>query len=220
MKYKRLLSVFILLLAINFLPVIVIWIPQRFVFGLNPFARPVFQIIILLVALPFVIKWYRWVNRNWFTENDKEPVILFALAGLCWIILYMIYGNDILGFQFHDTYYFMTSISLVLYVLIIFFIFCIFYYTWPVIFKRHLIIKLSRIHFWITYIGLDLLTGKRNTVTVPFAPRRYIEYQGWASFSIMRNLDKIILAFLILIMIAQFLFLFNITYSLFNKAKR
>ncbi len=219
MKYKRLLSVFILLLAINFLPGFVIWIPQGFFFNLSSFRRPVFQIIVLLVSLPFLIKWYRWLHRNWFSDHDKEPVILFALAGLCWVMSYIIYGNNTLDIHFHDTYYIITSLVLMFYVLIIFCIFSIFYYLCPVIFKRHLNIKLSRIHFWLTYIGLDLLMGKRNTEDVLFAPRRHVEYSGWTSFNLMLYLDKLVLASLILVVISQFLFLFNIIYSFFNKAK-
>ena len=220
MKYKRLLSVFILLLVINFLPSFAIWIPRSTVLNFNPLYKPIWQIIVLLVSLPFIITWFRWLYRNWFSDHDKEPVILFALAGLCWVISYFKYGNGELDFHFHDTYYIITTMSFVLSILGVFCTFCLVYYTWPVILKRHLKIKLSRTHFWITYIGLDLLTGKRNTEDIPFAPRRYIEYQGWASFTLIQNIEKLVLTIFILIVIAQFLFMFNITYSLFNKANK
>ena len=80
-------------------------------------------------------------------------------------------------------------------------------------------IRLSRFHFWITYLGVDILLGTKALEFMSIRPRRYVEYEGWASFNLGMYLDKLVLTIPILIVIAQFLFLFNITYSLLIKKK-
>ena len=203
-----------------FLPELITWITQGFVFGQKIVIWPVFPIIILLASLPFIIKWCRWLNKNWFTGHDNEPVILFALAGLCWTIAYLIYGNSTLDIYSRGGYYIILYSPLVLYILLVFYIFCIFYYAWTVISKLQLNIKFSRIHFWVTYIGLDLSLGMRHTDITGIGPRHYVEYKGWTSFYILSFFNTYMLAILIIVVIAQFVFLFNIISSFLIKAEK
>jgi cytochrome c oxidase subunit I len=219
MKTKGLLSVFILLLDVCFLPHLLIWIHHRLVFGLNPFVRLVFLIVILLVSIPFVIKWYRWLNSQWFVKSNNEPVVLFAMAVICLIISCMISGNASMDIRLHDTYYIISYFSIVLFGSFLFGIFCSIYYLFPRIFRRNLNISLSRFHFWITYIGLNLLIIIRYIDQIVSDPRRYVQYSGWASFQNFDYFNRYIVIAVICVLVAQLLFIFNVIYSLFKEDK-
>lgn len=219
MKIKRLLSVFIFLLAICLLPHLLIWIHHRFVFGLNPFVGPVILIIILLASLPFVIKCYRWLRRQWFVKSDNEPIILFAMGALCLIISFIISGKASMDIHLHDTYYIISYFSIVLFFSFLFGIFCTIYYLFSGIFRRDLNILLSRFHFWITYIGLNLLFSIRYTDLIINEPLRYAEYSSWVSYQHFEYFYRYILVTVIFVLVAQLLFIFNIINSLIKETK-
>ena len=216
MKTKGLLSVFLVLLAISFLPDLITWIQHRFVVGLNPFVLPVCLFIILLVSIPFIFKWHKWLIRQSFAENSNEPVLLFAVGGLCWMIVYWTLGDANTELQFHETYYILSSFEVWKYISIAFGVYCMIYFVFPVIFGRDLNLKLSRIHFWITYIGLKFLIETWTNVNVR-GPGPNVEYAGWDSYSQFQLLNIFIFTVLILIVTAQLLFLFNIISSLLRK---
>jgi cytochrome c oxidase subunit 1 len=202
------------------LPDLFIWIHHRFVFGLNSFVGPVILVIILLILFPFIIRWYRWLNKQWFAKRNSEPIVLFALGGTCLIISCLISGNESVDIHLHDTLYIISYYNLVLCISFVFYIFCFIYYIFPRIFIRSLSIKLSRFHFWITYIGLNSLSGTINTDKFLSEPYHYIDNTGWASFNQIKYYNKYVLIVVMLILIAQFIFLVNIFYSLLNKRKK
>jgi cytochrome c oxidase subunit I len=219
MKIKGLLGVFIILLAVCLLPHLLIWIRHRLIFGLNPVVELVFLIIILLVSIPFVIKWNRSLSRQWFVKSNNEPIILFAMGVLCLIISCIIFGNASIDIHLHDTYYIISYFSIGLIGSHLFGVFCSFYYLFPRIFRRNLHISLSRFHFWITYIGLNLLFSIGYTDQIINEPRRYVEYSGWVSFQDFEYFNRYIVITVICVLVAQLLFIFNIIYSLFNENK-
>jgi cytochrome c oxidase subunit 1 len=218
MKTKRLLSVFIVLLAIHFLPDLLIWTHQTLVFRRHPFAFPVFLFIIVLILIPLIIKWYRWLISHWFAESNSESVVLFTIGGFCWILTYWKLRDSILDFQVHDTYFIMSSVAVCLYISLGFGILSIVYFVFPLITGRNLDLNLSRFHFWGTYISLNVIVGTWST-DLALGPRRYFEYAGWDSYDQIQLLNKFNFTILILFMIAQLLFLFNLVFSLFRKSK-
>jgi cytochrome c oxidase subunit 1 len=217
MNIKRLLNIFLLLLAICFLLQLLNWLHHRFVFGLNPFLGPVLLVFIILASIPFVIKYYRWQRKRWLVKRDNETAVLFAMGAPCLMISYARSGHATVDIHLHDTYYIISYVSIVLFAAFLFEIFCTMYYLFSKIFKRDLNIFLSRFHFWITFIGLSIIFSIRNTGQIINEPRRYIENNGWASYQHFDYLNRYILVDAILV--AQLLFIFNIIYSLFNGSK-
>ena len=219
MKIKRLLSVFIVLLTIRFLSGWAIWIHQTLIFRRHPFAFPVFLFIIVLILIPFIIKWYRWLTNHWFGEKNIESVVLFAIGGLCWILTYWTLPDSTLDIHFHDTYLIMSSVAVCQYISLGFAILSVVYFVFPLISGRNFNLYLSRFHFWGTYIGLNLIVGVWST-DLGLGPRHYYEYVGWDSYDQIQLLNKFIFTVLILFMIAQLLFLYNIILSLFRNSKK
>jgi cytochrome c oxidase subunit 1 len=177
----------------------------------------VILIIILLILFLFVFKWISWLNRHWFAKNDSEPIVLFAMGGMCLLISGIIFRTATVDIHLHDTLYIISYYILVLCISFVFGIFCFTYYIFFKIFRRNLSIKLSRLHFWITYIGLNLLLGTRGANRVIWGTYPYIENSGWASYNLIQFYNKYVLVMVILILVAQVLFLLNIISSIINK---
>lgn len=216
MKINKFLGFLLVLLAICFLPQLFISLHHRLIFGLNSLAIAVILLIILLVSIPFVIKIYRWLKEQWSVKSDDEPILLFAMGALCFIISFAITGNTPIDIHLHDTYYIISYSSIVMLVSFFCGIFCIIYFLISKIFRRHLNIFLSRFHFWITFVGLNLLFSIRLTDHIISEPRRYVEYSGWPSYQHFEYFNRYVLFTVILIMVAQLLFIFNIIYALFK----
>ena len=212
------MSVFIVLLVIRFLPVLVIWLPQALVFGRNLIVFPVLLFIIALILIPLFIKWYRWLIGYRFVDDNSEPVLLFALGSLCWLITYWNFHDSSLDSHFHDTYFIISFVSVCRYISLGFGILAIVYFVFPMVSGRNLNLNLSRFHFWCTYMGMNVLIVSWSNDLSP-GPRRYFEYAGWNSYAQSQLFDKFILSVTILVIVAQLLFLFNIVASLLRKSK-
>jgi cytochrome c oxidase subunit I len=224
MKIKRLFSVFALLLFIYLLPQMLIWIHHRFVFGLNPFVGPIILIFIFLILFLILFKWIKWLNKHWFRENNNEPIALFALGGVCFIISCAITGNKFVEINSGNRTFLFSYFNLILDISFVFGIFCLIYYIFPKILRRGLDMKLSRYHFWITYIGLNLyfginLLGSRFADKIINEPYNYFDKTLSASYNPVKYFNELVVILVILILIAQVLFLVNIIYSLTNKRK-
>ena len=109
----------------------------------------------------------------------------------------------------------------VLFCSFLFGIFCSIYYLFPRIFRRDLnFISCFRFHFWITYIGVNLLFNIKYTDQTINEPRRYVEYSGWASYQHFEYFNRYIVAIVILVLVAQFLFIFNIIYTVLTLKRK
>src|SRR5664279_1256094 len=86
MNIRKILSIGSLFILICLLPYLFMRLHHTVVFGLNPMVGPDLLIIVALVLLPFVMKMFRWFRKNWFTNPNQEPVILFILGSLSWLI--------------------------------------------------------------------------------------------------------------------------------------
>ena len=219
-NFKRYFIIYLFLLAICNLPFLLLWIHHRIVSGLNPFVGSVFLLLVLLISVLVGIKLFKWAGKNWFDDIKTEPVILFSVGLLSWNIDLITSWNSTMEFHIHDTYYVLSSFSVLLIGSFLFVIFCVVYYVIPTVFGKALNITYSRIHFWITYWALWFLFMKIHIDrTISFSgvlnqPRRYVEYSGWADYKYVQQSDRHLLIAVILLLGAQILLLFNITYTL------
>jgi len=159
MKIKRLLSAFIVLLAIPCLLVLAISMRQSLVSMGHPLLFLMLPFIMALISIPLFILWYRWLIRFGIAENNREPVLLFAFGTVCWIIASWKFPDSTLDFHFHDTYFIVSFVAVCWYITICFAIMGIAYFVFPLLSLKNLNLNLSRFHFWVTYIGVSFLVA-------------------------------------------------------------
>jgi cytochrome c oxidase subunit 1 len=200
-----------------------VWAHHMFVTGLNPFLGSVFVLLTLLIAVPSAIKVFNWLTTLWRGNIRFTPAMLFAIAfvstfisgGLTGVFL----GNSTLDIHLHDTYFIIAHFHIVMGVSAFLGMFCGVYHWFPKMYGRYMNNTMAYIHFWVTFAGAYLIFWPMHYEGLAGMPRRYVEYQGWASFNQFGDLNRFISTVAMVVFAVQLMFVFNFFYSIFKGRK-
>lgn len=198
----------------------IVWAHHMFVTGMNPFLGSIFVLLTLLIAVPSAIKVFNWLTTIWRGSIRFTPAMMFAIGfvsmfisgGLTGIFV----GNAALDIQLHDTYFIIAHFHLVMGVAAFFGMFAGIYHWFPKMYGRFMNNTLAYIHFWITLIGAYLIFWPMHYTGLAGMPRRYYDYSSWESFKMFDGLNQFISIVVILVFLAQLLFVFNFFYSIWK----
>jgi cytochrome c oxidase subunit 1 len=184
-------------IAITLLSVAV-WAHHMFATG--AVLLPFFSFTSFLIAVPTGIKFVNWVGTMWRGSLTFEAPMLWAVGflvtflfgGLSGVIL----ASPPLDFHITDTYFVVAHFHYVLFGTIVFATFAGLYFWWPKMTGRMLDERLSKVHFWTTFIGFHTTFLVHHWLGNAGMPRRYADYLPTDGFTTL-NLVSSIGAFLL-----------------------
>jgi cytochrome c oxidase subunit 1 len=200
-----------------------VWGHHMFVSGLSPMSALVFSMLTLTIGVPSAVKTFNWLGTLWGGKYRFCAASLFAVGfvslfvsgGITGIFL----GQTSVDVPLHDTYFPVGHFHLIMGVAAIFGIFAGTYYWFPKMFGRMMNEALGKLHFWLTFVGVNAIFMPMHIMGIMGHPRRYAQATEFKYLAGTQVYHHFITIAALMTAAVQLVFLINLFWSLFKGKK-
>ena len=169
----------------------VVWAHHMYTVGMPVDMKAYFLAATMVIAVPTGVKIFSWIATMWGGSIDfKLPmlwaigfIILFTFGGVTGVIL----ANASIDHQLHDTYFVVAHFHYVLSLGAVFGLFAGWYYWFEKMFGIKYNAFCGGVHFWLMFIGSNVIFFPQHFLGYHGMPRRYIDaadgFQLWHQIS-------------------------------------
>ncbi|MBC6497659.1 MAG: cytochrome c oxidase subunit I [Alphaproteobacteria bacterium GM7ARS4] len=196
----------------------IVWAHHMYTAGLSVDTRAYFMTATLIIAVPTGIKIFSWIATMWGGAIEFKTPMLFALGMIFLFVIGGVTGvvlaNAGIDVALHDTYYVVAHFHYTMSMGALFSIFAGFYYWFAKMSGRQYCELYGRIHFWMTFIGVNLTFFPMHFSGLAGMPRRIPDYpDAFAGWNMVSSLGAYISGF------AALFFVFTVVHAFLRGQK-
>ncbi len=202
-----------------------VWAHHQFVAGIDPRMAHLFTITTLIISIPIAEMTFAFIATLYGGSIELRTPMLWALAFIAEFLIGgvtgIFLGANATDIYLHDSYFVVAHFHYTFFPIAIIAGFAALTFWFPKMFGRHMSETLGKIHFWGTIIPFNFVFLPLFVLGAAGEHRRIYSYEYFSQLFTpgLQNLRVLATVALVVMLLFQFVFLYNFIRSLFAGEK-